>query len=129
MATTFDITPITVATISALGAFGAAYYAYRNGRRTDYKIKKLPNDLVAEFGRLNPGVDTVEKVIELLYTDIARLNKENGELRTKVDDLIKDKQNLLEEIRKMKIALDDQKRKLGYLETRIKNSIPESSAS
>lgn len=119
-----DPTPVVVAAISATGAVLAAYYAYQSSRKTKRKIEAMPNDLVKEFSRLNPGVDTVEKVIELLYTDIARLNKENGELRTKVDTLITEKQDLLDEIRKMQVALDDQKRKLGYLEARIKNSIP-----
>ena len=121
----FDPTPIVVATISAGGAVLAAYYAYRTGRKTEHKIKSLPNDLVAEFGKLNPGVDTVEKVIELLYTDIARLNKENDALRGKVDALIAEKQVLLDEIHKMQVDLDDQRAKLVTLENRIKNSIVE----
>lgn len=121
----FDPTPIAVAVISATGAVIAAYYAYNSGKKTSQKIKTLPNDLVAEFGKLNPGVDTVEKVIELLYTEIGRLNGENELLRGKVDKLIAEKSDLLDEIRKMQTALDDQKRKLGYLEARIKKSIPE----
>lgn len=119
-----DPTPVAVALISASGACIAAYYAYLSGRKTKRRIETMPNDLVKEFSRLNPGVDTVEKVIELLYTDIARLNKENETLRTKVDTLITEKQDLLDEIRKMQVSLDDQKRKLGFLEARIKNSIP-----
>ncbi len=119
----FDPTPIVVAIISAGGGVIAAIYAYRTGRKTEHKIKTLPNDLVSEFGKLNPGVDTVEKVIELLYTDIARLNKENESLRGKVDALIAEKQVLLDEIRKMQIDLDDQKVKLSSLEARIQSSI------
>lgn len=119
----FDPTPIVVAMISASGAVLAAYYAYRSGRKTKEKIETMPTDLVKEFSRLTPGVDTVEKVVELLYTEINRLTVENNDLRSKVDALIAEKQGLLEEISKMKIALDEQKRKLGVLELRIKGSI------
>lgn len=121
----FDPTPIIVAVISASGAVLAAYYAYRSGRKTKQKIETMPTDLVKEFSRLTPGVDTVEKVVELLYTEINRLTVENGDLRSKVDKLIAEKQGLLEEISKMKVALDEQKRKLGILEARIKGTIPE----
>lgn len=124
MAVPLDPTPVIVAVISAFGAVSAAYYSYTKGRKTDNKIKSLPNDLVSEFSKLNPGVDTVEKVIELLYAEIGRLNEDNKTLREKVEKLVAEKQDLLDEIQKMKVALDEQKRKLGYLEARIKKSIP-----
>jgi predicted RNase H-like nuclease (RuvC/YqgF family) len=130
----FDPTPIIVATVSAAGAVGAAYYAFRSGQKTTKKIETMPTDLVKEFGRLNPGVDTVEKVIELLYAEITRLSEEKEksekayaekikQLNEKVDKLLSEKQELLDEISKMKTALDQQRRKLTYLETRIKKSL------
>jgi chromosome segregation ATPase len=121
----FDPTPIVVATISGIAAVTAAFIAYNSGKKTSSKIKSLPSDLVSEFSKMNPGVDTVEKVIELLYKEIQRLTEQNTKLEAKITKLIQEKQELLDEIRAMKIALDEQKRKLDILATRIKNSIPE----
>ena len=118
-----DITPIAVALISLSGSIITGFWAYRSGRRTKQKVEGLPADLVKEFTRLNPGVDTVEKVIELLYAEIGRLNKNNDALEVKINRLISEKQSLLDEISKLKGSLDDHKRKLDYLEARIKKSI------
>lgn len=120
----FDPTPIAVVTISGAFSLAAAYLAYRTGRKTKKKIEQLPADLVKDFARFQPGVDTVEKVVELLYTEINRLNGENSKLREQIEKLVAEKQGLLDEIRKMQIALEEQKAKLGQLESRIKNSIP-----
>jgi chromosome segregation ATPase len=119
-----DITPVVVALISAGGAVLAAIYSFRNGKKTNRKIETLPNDLVAGFTKLNPGVDTVEKVVDLLYAEINRLTDDNTKLRKRIDILVAEKQELLDEIRKMQQTLDHQKRQLRMLEARIKKSIP-----
>lgn len=121
----FDLTPIAVAIISASGAVLAAYYAYNSGKKTKNRIDTLPNDLVDGFAKLQPGVDTVEKVVELLYTEIGRLTDENTKLRARIDKLVEEKQALLDEIRKMKSTLEEQRKKLTTLENRIKRSIGE----
>lgn len=118
-----ELTPVIVAFLSLLGSVLTGYLAYKSGQRTKKKVESIPADLVKEFSRLNPGVDTVEKVIELLYAEIGRLNKNNGELEAKVDKLISEKQGLLDEIRTLKGSLEDHRRKLEYLDARIKKSI------
>lgn len=118
-----DFTPIAVAIISTSGAIGASYYAYHASQKTKKKVEALPTDLVKEFSRLNPGVDTVEKVIELLYGEIGRLTENNKILEDKVRILVAEKQTLLDEISSLRDSLDDHQRKLNYLEARIKQSI------
>lgn len=130
----FDPTPVVVATISAAGGIIASLYAYQASRKTKARVDSLPSDLVKGFTKLQPGVDTVEKVVELLYGEIERLNrlgqtreaayeKKVADLQLKVDTLISEKQDLLDEIGKMKRTIDDQKTRLEKMETRIKNSI------
>lgn len=118
-----DVIPVIVAMVSASGGVVAAFIAYRGGQRTKKKVEDLPQNLVKEFAKLNPGVDTVEKVIELLYTEIGRLNANNKALEEKVQMLIAEKTDLLNEITTLKVSLDDHQRKLNYLEARIKKSI------
>lgn len=121
-----DLTPVAVAFVSAVGAVSAAYVAYRGGQKTKKKIEDLPNSLVQEFAHLNPGVDTVEKVIELLYAEIGRLNANNQALEQKVVNLVNEKQELLDEITTLKNSLTDHQRQLDFLEARIKQSIEQS---
>lgn len=118
-----DITPVAVAFLSLIGSIATGYLAYKSGQRTKRKVETIPADLVKEFSRLNPGVDTVEKVIELLYAEIGRLNTNNETLTKRVDRLITEKQELLDEITSLKGSLADHKLKLDYLEERIKKSI------
>lgn len=121
-----DLTPVAVAFVSAVGAVCAAYIAYKGGQKNKQKIDNLPNSLVQEFAHLNPGVDTVEKVIELLYAEIGRLNANNQALEQKVTSLVNEKQELLDEITTLKNSLSDHQRQLDFLEAKIKHSIEQS---
>lgn len=118
-----DYTPVAVAFLSLIGSIATGYLAYKSGQRTKKKVEAIPVDLVKEFSRLNPGVDTVEKVIELLYAEIGRLNKNNDILEVRINKLVSEKQELLDEITNLKGSLSDHKRKLDYLEARIKKSL------
>lgn len=118
-----DYTPVAVAFLSLIGSIATGYLAYKSGQRTKKKVESIPVDLVKEFSRLNPGVDTVEKVIELLYAEIGRLNKNNASLELRINKLVSEKQELLDEITNLKGSLSDHKRKLDYLEARIKKSL------
>lgn len=120
-----DPTPLLVSFIAASGTVIVGFLAYKGNKKTEKKIEDIPTTLVQDFARLNPGVDTVEKVIELLYTEIERLKEDNRAKDERIDNLLSERGDLLEELQHLKSSLAEHKRKLEYLEVRIKKSITE----
>jgi len=118
-----EATAVTVSLIGASGTVIVGLLAYRGNKKTEKRIDQVPTSLVQEFAKLNPGVDTVEKVIELLYTEIERLKADNLRKEERIDNLVAEKAKLLDEVHLLKDSLSEHKRKLEYLEARIKKSI------
>ncbi len=116
--------PFTLAIVATGGMLTASYLTYRGSQKyTKKKVENLPQSLVKEFAKLNPGVDTVEKVIELLYAEISRQNTKITQLEGRIEELVNEKQGLLNEISALKSDLDAYKIKLEYMEARITESI------
>lgn len=109
-------TPVVISLIGLTGTILVGFWASHGNKKTEKRISEVPSTLVQEFARMNPGVDTVEKVIELLYTEIERLKDDGIKKDERIDKLVKEKGELLDELQSLK-------RKLDYLEARIKKSI------
>lgn len=123
-----EITPIAVSLIAAIGTITVGYFTYHSGRKTTRRVSDMPKQLVSEFAKLNPGVDTVEKVIDLLYAEIERLKRATEEKDRRIDILIRDKEELLNEIGELKDSVRQHRVRLEVLEERIKSSIGDNGA-
>lgn len=100
-------TPIIVAFISLFGGVIVAVITTRSARKANAKV----DEVVKKTANMTT-IEEFDRVVKLLYQEIDRLNKDNGELRKDLQLEREEKLELLKEIGQLRGKLDDIERRI-----------------